>query len=216
MRNELFDNILNIPRKLTEAENYLDTLYHLDEMGNLHKLDTNLPMNIWVDEKGSNRNVEHNFPRLKFQGDSSNRLDDTNLIPISISKNPEILLENPPKLPSRFISLIKKFIIHNRDILEDHFNQKIRTQEMYQKIRVWGFYSFDNILEMIPPKIKELFSNEEIEQEFYRTIYHTSRERNGLLKNRLNKTEVLSFLSLFFDNDTDCMTAIISYDNKAF
>jgi hypothetical protein len=145
-------------KTLTEQENLQETFERLYEMANLYKMDTNLPVNLWLDEMGQDRIVEHNIARMKFQGDSSDKLNYQNLIPISISNNPEILLKNPPAISSKLINSVKNFIIHNRDILEQHFNHKITTKQLYPKLRIQGYYSILNILEIIPNEFQELIS----------------------------------------------------------
>lgn len=63
--------------KLDESE--------LMEMTNVSTEDTGLPYSIWIDSAGKDRR-SHNDLRIKVKVDGK-------FIPVSISKNPEILVE---------------------------------------------------------------------------------------------------------------------------
>ena len=98
----------------------------LMEMSGLRKEDTNLPVNIWIDDVGNERSTPHNLPRIKFQNDTSNKLKSRNTIPMSISIEPEVLVKNfQTKLTTSDINQIKQFIIDNHDLLTDYWNHKI-------------------------------------------------------------------------------------------
>ena len=73
----------------------------LCEFANIPKKYTNLPVNLWLDEQGASRHMQHNIPRLKFQNNTGNRCEGTG-IPISISENPEVLAEVEKKVRENF------------------------------------------------------------------------------------------------------------------
>lgn len=101
---------------------------YLVEMALLRKTKTGLPVNIWIDEMGSARNVKHNIPRLKIQNDyNSNRTDNT--LSIEISKNPKIL-SGTQNIKDKDINIIYKFIKRNLDLLLKHWNEEIDTDEL--------------------------------------------------------------------------------------
>ena len=96
----------------------------MTEMSNLSKKRTQLPMIIWV-EAGI-RNLKHNVPRMKFVNSTNDKLTDSDLIPISISKdNPEILVDGVKlKISNKDLDILKKWIIKNYDNLMDLWNLK--------------------------------------------------------------------------------------------
>lgn len=123
-----FDKIIeNILQTFDESELYF-------EMANLKKDKTRLPVNIWVDEIGSGRNLKHYIPRIKFQSTKSDKAQSG--IPISISKKPEILVDNyETDLNNYEIGQVKNFIIRNYDLLMKHWNQEITTEELINQIK---------------------------------------------------------------------------------
>lgn len=100
------------------------------EMANIRQTITGLPMIIWVDEMGSDRRVKHNTPRLKFQNSySTNREDD--LLSISISENPKVLTKNKKiNIKSSDIEFLKKWISERYNLLMDHWNGNIDTDDL--------------------------------------------------------------------------------------
>ena len=101
---------------------------YLIEMALLRKSKTGLPVNIWIDEMGSARNVKHNIPRLKIQNDyNSNRTDNT--LSIEISENPKIL-SGMQNIKDKDMNIIYDFIKRNLDLLLKHWNEEIDTDEL--------------------------------------------------------------------------------------
>lgn len=98
----------------------------LFEMTNVRKKRTGLPMNIWIDDMGSFRNVKHNIPRIKFQNNTSDNVMG-NEIPISIDKeNPQILTKKMSiNLSSSDINKLKLFIMNNYEGLIKVWKQEI-------------------------------------------------------------------------------------------
>lgn len=88
------------------------------EMANVSKKDTGLPYNIWIDSAGASRNTKHNIPRIKV--DTGN-----DLIPVSISRSPEILVNK--KIP-KFLE-IQNYIIKYYDVLMSHWNKEITDKQ---------------------------------------------------------------------------------------
>ena len=107
----------------------------LFEMANIQKKLTNLPVNVWVDEKGAFRDTPHNLPRIKFQNNKSNKVVGEG-ISISISEDPKILIKDyETELNSYEIGQIKNFIKRNLNMLIKHWNQEIDTDELKQLIK---------------------------------------------------------------------------------
>lgn len=106
-------------------EEYFENLNNLDEdiffeMANAVKEDTGLPYNIWLDSVGKNRKNKHSEPRIKVEVDND-------FIPVIICDNPYIPIEG--KTFKKF-SIIKKFIIDNKDILLQHWNKQLTDKEI--------------------------------------------------------------------------------------
>ena len=106
--------------------------YQMNEMANVSRKKSGLPMNIWLDSAGSSRNIKHNTPRVKIQNNYRDRFTDelSELIPVSISKNPEILVESVKlELKQKDIQRAFKFISDNYDVLMSHWNGEIDDQD---------------------------------------------------------------------------------------
>jgi hypothetical protein len=131
-------------------ETYLKNKKEVDfpevyEMSSLRKQRTTLPVNIYVDDTGAWMDVEHNLYRIKFQGTKSNNTDLSNLIPMSVSSNPQILISNPKhELSAKEIKQISEFIIQFENELKklakpsenydfDDFIEELKRAGIYQK-----------------------------------------------------------------------------------
>ena len=131
-----------------EDQNYetmdelLQTVY-TDEMllymDNFSQNATGLDVIVWVQTINTQSNVKHNLPRIKFQNNTSTKIQINELIPISISDNPKILLKNNDlnkiKISQAQINVIKQWIIKNKEILIDYWEEKITTSELWQKLK---------------------------------------------------------------------------------
>lgn len=108
----------------------------LMEMSTLRKKDTNLPVNIWVDDIAAERNTPHNRPKIKFQNNTSDRVLTREAIPMSIDDNPEILVKNfKTKLSNEQVNAVRKFIVLNKDVLSDYWNNKITLFQFIARIK---------------------------------------------------------------------------------
>lgn len=81
------------------------------EMANLTKEDTGLPYIIWITPSSGK---EKHWARIKVSYKNE-------LIPVSISDDPKIMIKGK-QLPK--FSVIKKFIIDNKDLLLEYWNSK--------------------------------------------------------------------------------------------
>ena len=58
---------------------------------------------------------------------------------MSISDNPEILLKNNDfnkiKISQAQINAVKQWIVKNKEILTDYWEEKITTDELFQKLK---------------------------------------------------------------------------------
>ena len=115
---------MNSTQDLLKELNELDEKGQLDEeylteMANATKNDTGLPYDIWLDSAGKNRKNKRSEPRFKVSIDND-------LIPISISKDPKVLIEKEIKK----WSLIKKFVVDNYEDLMKHWNGELTDREI--------------------------------------------------------------------------------------
>lgn len=131
-----------------EDQNYetmdelLQTVYTdemLLEMANISQNTTGLDVIVWVQTNNTQSTGKHNLPRIKFQNNTSTKIQINELIPISISDNPKILLKNNDlnkiKISQAQINVIKQWIIKNKEILIDYWEEKITTDELFQKLK---------------------------------------------------------------------------------
>lgn len=104
----------------------------LFEMSNIRKKDTGLPVNIWLDDIGSERNVKHNLPRLKIQGNYKDRVSSkTELISVSISDDPQVLVKRPNlEISSSDLKEVLEFIKVHKDTLLGHWNGDLSTSDV--------------------------------------------------------------------------------------
>lgn len=101
----------------------------INEMTTFHKNLTNIDTNIWVDDMGSERQIPHHLPRIKFE-DSPGRF-----IPISIEDKPKILKKIKLVSNNYKIGQVKNFIKRNKDSLLKHWYNKITTDELKKLIK---------------------------------------------------------------------------------
>ena len=135
-------------KEFVEDRNYetidelLQTVYTdemLLEMANISQNTTGLDVIIGVQTNNTQSPGKHNLPQIKFQNNTSTKIQINELIPISISDNPEILLKNNGlnkiKISQAQINGIKQWIVKNKEILIDHWEEKITTDELFQKLK---------------------------------------------------------------------------------
>lgn len=95
--------------------------------------DTHLASVIWVDGP---RNMSHG-KRIKFQNNTSQKLNGTELIPMTISDDPQIpkSVHSKLKISQKEVTRIKQWIILNKSVLLDYANDKITTKQLYELIQ---------------------------------------------------------------------------------
>lgn len=123
-------------------EELLQTVYTdemLLEMANISQSTTGLDVIIWVQTNNTQSTGKHNLPRIKFQNNTATKIQINELIPISISDDPKILLKNNDlnkiKISQTQINGIKQWIMKNKEILIDYWEEKITTDELFQKLK---------------------------------------------------------------------------------
>ena len=120
-------------QKFLEEDYIKSNKQPLYEFADIVPEDTNLVCVIWVDGP---RKMPHS-KRVKFQNNTSTSLNGGELIPITISDNPQI----PNKIKSKLnikekeLTRIKQWIILNKQILLDYADGKITTKKLYELIQ---------------------------------------------------------------------------------
>ena len=108
-------------------------------MANISQNTTGLDVIVWVQTINTQSNVKHNLPRIKFQNNTSTKIQINELIPISISDEPKILLKNNDlnkiKISQEQINEVKLWIVKNKEILIDYWGENITTDELFQKLK---------------------------------------------------------------------------------
>lgn len=102
-------------------------------MSNLIKRKTGLPVNVWVDDIGNNRKVQHNLPRIKVQNDYEERANE-NIILVLIDKdNPEILVDKL-NIRAKDFKKVQQWVKDNFEALDDYWYGRIDIEELRDRI----------------------------------------------------------------------------------
>lgn len=114
----MFDKVTSIDELYTLNENLLF------EMTNVQKKTTWLPYDLWIDSRGKDRKTTHSEPRLNVDVDG-------NLIPMTISENPDIpeSVKKTGLTTFRFMSKVQAYIRAYYPILIAHYNRQIGDKE---------------------------------------------------------------------------------------
>lgn len=90
------------------------------EVARVSKSDTELPYDLFIDSIGKGRNNKNNGPRIMVDTDGD-------LIPVSISGNPKVLVKEKEnfKGKSEIIKYIKKYL----DVFVKHWNKELDDLE---------------------------------------------------------------------------------------
>ena len=120
----------------------LNTVYTdemLLEMANISQSTTGLDVIVWVQTNNTQSTIQHNLPRIKFQNNTATKVQTNELIPISIADEPKILLKNDElskiKISKEQINRVIQWIVKNKEILIDYWNEKTTTDELFQKLK---------------------------------------------------------------------------------
>lgn len=122
----------NKVQKLLEKYYIEDNKEQLYEFADLVPEDTGLTVVVWIDGP---RKMKHG-KRIKFQNNNSNRLNGGEIIPITISDDPQIpkSVTTKLKISNKDLNKIKSWIKLNKEILLDYSNGLITTKQLYNKI----------------------------------------------------------------------------------
>lgn len=96
---------------------------------------TGLPVDLRLDEVGSQRTpklIHFSEPLLTFQNSYEGRIY-TDVLPMSISKNPKVLEdEKYINIKPEDIEAVRQFIIKHYDLLLKHWHHEIDTMELHK------------------------------------------------------------------------------------
>ena len=109
-----------------------DDNQELFEMANYRhdRLKMDVPCHVWIKTKETLSKHKHS-PSLKFQNDTSTKMNNSNLCEITIDKNnPKIISMEKLNLSGKQIEDLKQWIIANYDILISFWNGEIDTEEL--------------------------------------------------------------------------------------
>lgn len=120
-------------QKFLEMEYIECNKQQLYEFADFTPEDTNLCSVIWVDGP---RNMSHG-KRIKFQNNTSNKLNGGEMIPVTISEDPQIpnSVKTKLKIKEKDLTRIKQWVVLNMQTLLDYVDGKISTKQLYQLIR---------------------------------------------------------------------------------
>lgn len=95
-------------------------------LGSLGKDTTHLPMVIWIEVKRSEDDRRH--PQLRFANNTSDSLAPVDLIPISISDDPQLLVTDADlKISDADFLGLKRWIVDHRESLLKYWHGEIDT-----------------------------------------------------------------------------------------
>jgi hypothetical protein len=107
----------------------------LNEMANILKRDSGLPVNIWVDNSGKDRLNKHSPDRIKFQNNKANKIQPDALIPISVHNNMVVFgNEHEIKISSYNLDLIRMFIEANIKLIYQLIYKEIKPEEFKKRV----------------------------------------------------------------------------------
>lgn len=90
---------------------------------NIPKSVTGLPHDIWIDDAGGERQVQHNKPRIKVRVNGD-------FIPVSIEAEPRILVDK--KIPK--FNKVSKWIQDYKDVLKSHWDGEINSNDFMDSL----------------------------------------------------------------------------------
>lgn len=130
MNAEEFSSSIRVPRYAVTEERRV-----INEMATLRKSDSNLPMDIWLDEGGT---YQGHAPRIKFRASKEQR-NTREFSSMQIANPPKI--ENFPKnadVSTKDLEILEKFVITNMDLLLQLANNEIdyRTEFLPNMVKV--------------------------------------------------------------------------------
>lgn len=117
---------------------------------------TGLPVDLRIDEIGSQRTpklIHFSEPLLTFQNSYDGRIY-TDVLPMSISKNPQVLDDEEfISIKPEDVEAVRRFVINHYELLVKHWKQEIDTMELCQILK--KEVEQDEALEKLVKEIRE-------------------------------------------------------------
>lgn len=107
----------------------------LFDMANVNKSRTGLPVNIWLDSLGRDRNGAHNEVRCKVQTIKSNDNDRSNLTTVIVKPNQaEFAVKYKGDMTSKEQKEVLDYIAQRSEIVIQHYNKEIDDLEALSRM----------------------------------------------------------------------------------
>lgn len=129
------------------------------EMANKWQEETGLPMNIWLDESQTYLRGGHS-KRLKFQLDTSDRLNPDNVGSMDLDGNIHPKNLKIPGLKSQELTKLKNFVHNNRYALDRLADMEIRLYKAWPYVIKGGELATDTQIAALNAKVDELVSQQ--------------------------------------------------------
>jgi len=117
---------------------------------------TGLPVDLRIDDIGSQRTpklIHFSEPLLTFQNSYDGRIY-TDVLPMSISKNPQVLDDEEfISIKPEDVEAVRRFVINHYELLVKHWKQEIDTMELCQILK--KEVEQDEALEKLVKEIRE-------------------------------------------------------------
>jgi hypothetical protein len=116
---------------------YIHQKVDIYEMSTFSKLDSGLPVNLWLDT--ASNYLTSGYLRLKFQVNYNNKIENNNLGVMTISNYPEVIIGKKQKIEisGKDIHEIRIFITRYKNYLSYLADQKMSFGQFWEK------YKFD-------------------------------------------------------------------------
>ena len=143
--------------KITVHENNKDESF-IYEMANKWQEETNLPMNIWIDETQSYLKGKHS-KRLKFQLDTSEKMKSDELGEMDMDGNihPENL--KMTKLSGKDITKLRNFVHNNRYALEYIADMDVHLHQIWNDMIMGGDLATDEQIKRLNAKVDKVLAD---------------------------------------------------------
>jgi hypothetical protein len=133
--------------------------FRVHEMANKWQEETGLPMNIWLDESQTYLRGGHS-KRLKFQLDTSDRLNPDNVGSMDLDGNIHPKNLKIHGLKSRELTKLKNFVHNNRYALDRLADMEIRLYKVWPYVIKGGELATDAQIAALNAKVDELVSQQ--------------------------------------------------------
>jgi hypothetical protein len=157
--------ISEIKEKLEEKALFQETL-HLQEMSNVRKKQTGLPVNIWIDEAETYKKGKHS-KRIKFQMDKGLNFKEPTCPMMLDGTIPEKVwrkMQGQCSISKSEIKEIQTFVINNAYALDKLADQLIWKEDFFEFMIKGGDEASKEQIEILQKKTDEAVFNKKTEE----------------------------------------------------